>query len=204
MVHLETKRQATHLISGLFFAVLVYASSDVVGVGLLLACLIGVLLFSSAIQKGKYIPFFSELMCQTLRPKEKRAAGATWFLFGSIAVLVLGRFLLMVPKELVVGSILIVAIGDSIGTGLGRKKGKRLLPRTQTKSYVGSGVGFGLAALAVFFILWPKFPLEQAAALAVGGGLSGLLAEAYLRSINDNLSIPLASFLVMALIWHFF
>jgi len=203
MVHLETKRQTTHLISGLFFATLIHMSSDTVGFALLSAGLAGILLFSKVIGKGKYIPFFSELVWKTERKGAKTGSGAAWFLFGSLIVLILGRFILMMPKEFVVGAILIVAIGDSVSTGLGRKRGKKLLPRTTTKSYVGSGVGFGLAAVVVFFLLWPKFPVEQSIVLALSAGLSGLLAEAYLRSINDNLSIPLASFVSMAIVWLF-
>lgn len=196
IIDLETRRQAVHLFSGLFFAAIVYMSTLGEGFVFLGIAAILTFMFTKLIKRGKKVPFFSWLVNKTERKGKPPASGVTWYFLGVLLIFVASVYA-GVAKEYVVAAMLIVAIGDSICTGLGRKIGKKKLPRTQTKSYGGSVVGFGAAFFGAAFMLKLVLPTTEAMIIAGVGAFVGMLAEAYLTMIDDNLSIPVAAWLAM-------
>ena len=138
-------------------------------------------------------------MDNTERKGKPPASGVTWYFLGVLSIFVASLYL-GIAKEFVVAAMLIVAIGDSICTGLGRKIGRKRLPRTQTKSYEGSVVGFGAAFFGAAFVLKLLLPTTEAMIIAAVGAVVGMLAEAYLTMIDDNLSIPIAAWLAMVVV----
>ncbi len=155
-------------------------------------------LVSKSIQAGKKIPFFSWLVKKTERKGKPPASGVTWYFLGVLLIFVLS-ILLRTGKEYVVAAMLIVAIGDSICTGLGRKIGRKRLPHTTTKSYEGSFIGFGTAFFAAAFVLKLMLPTTPAMVIAAVGAIVGMLSEAYIRLIDDNLTIPVLSWAAMVI-----
>jgi dolichol kinase len=90
-------------------------------------------------------------------------------------------------------AILLLLIGDSASTLVGRRWGKHKLPFNKFKSYEGS-----LAFLSVGFLcsmtLLPIVP-------AFFGATIGALTEAY-SPIDDNIPIPIISALAMTLAFY--
>lgn len=196
---LESKRQAIHLIFGVFFASIVYFLSPEQGFAFLFGGAALTLLISLEISEGRKVPIFYWVVRHTERANHTPGSGVTWYFFGVLLTFSIFYFYLAIPKEIIVASMLILAIGDSVCTGLGRKLGKRLLPKTKTKSWAGSGLGFLFSFLGAPLPLLKIFPPNQAIVIAFIGASVGMLTEAYLRKLNDNLTIPLASCTAMSL-----
>ncbi|MFC2174290.1 diacylglycerol/polyprenol kinase family protein [archaeon] len=198
IIDLETRRQAVHLFSGLFFASVVHLTTMEEGFAFLGIAALLTFAFSKMIKGGKKVPFLSWLVDKTERKGKPPASGVTWYFLGVLFIFVASMYL-GIAKEFVVAAMLIVAIGDSICTGLGRKIGRKKLPRTKTKSYEGSLVGFGAAFFGAAFVLKLLLPTTEAMIIAGAGAIVGMIAEAYLTMIDDNLSIPILAWLAMVI-----
>jgi len=198
ILDLETRRQATHLLSGLFFATAVYALDTMYAFALLGIAALLTFVLSFEIKKGKRVPVFSWLVTKTERKGKPPASGVTWYFLGVILIFV-ASLMMHVPKEIVVAAMLVVAIGDSICTGLGRKIGTKRLPYTTTKSYEGSFIGFGAAFFGAAFVLKLALSTGNAMILAAVGATVGMLTEAYLRCLDDNFTIPVMAWLAMVI-----
>jgi dolichol kinase len=184
---LETRRQTIHMVSGLILAALVLHLDSYFGFVLLVTGLILTIAFSKMIESGMKVPLFSRLVRMGGRNREKVANGVMWYFVGvTIIMLIFGIGLNM--KSIVVASMLIVAVGDSISTGLGSKVGNLRLPRTKTKTFEGTGLGFAFAFLGALFVLQPL--------TAFVGALAGMITEAYISpelGLDDNFTIPILS-----------
>jgi dolichol kinase len=190
-MHLETKRQAVHGISGVLFAIAILLLPLELGFVLLAVSTILLFFFRKQLENGRDMFLVSKLVKHTERKGKRIASGVPWYFAGVLTVFVVFGLIAAVPKEIVVASMLIVAVGDSLCTGLGRKIGKKKLPRTTTKSYRGSLIGFFFAFLVAAFVLQP---LGNETAIIVGfaGAFVGMLAEAYVK-LDDNFTIPVLS-----------
>lgn len=199
IMDLETRRQGVHLFSGLLFALIVHMLPTSYGFAFLAIMAVLTFIVSKFIIKGKKIPFFSWLVAKTERKGKAPASGVTWYFLGVLFIFVLSVFF-GIDKIFVTSAMLIVAIGDSFCTGLGRKIGRKRLPRTTTKSYEGSLIGFGTAFFAAAFALKLILPTTPAMIIAGAGAFVGMIAEAYVRFIDDNLTIPILSWLAMVIV----
>jgi len=157
--------------------------------------------FRKQLERGRDMMLVSKLIKHTERKGKRIASGLPWYFAGVLTVFVVFGLVAHVPKEIVVATMLIIAIGDSLCTGVGRKIGKRKLPRTTTKSYRGSLIGFSFAFVAAAVALQP-LGTETAIAVAFAGSLIGMLAEAYIK-LDDNFTIPVlsASAMVITYAW---
>ena len=198
IIDLETRRQGIHLFSGVLFALIVQLLSVSYGFAFLGTMAVLTFVVSSSIKTGKKVPFFSWLVKKTERKGKPPASGVTWYFLGVLFIFVLS-VLFGIDKIFVVAAMLIVAIGDSICTGLGRKIGKKRLPHTTTKSYEGSFIGFGSAFFAAAFVLKLILPTTPAMIIAVTGAVVGMLSEAYIGVIDDNVTIPVFSWAAMVI-----
>ena len=104
----------------------------------------------------------------------------------------------------------ILATGDAFSNIVGRAIGKRKLPWNSKKSWAGS-IAFAVTAIpaAALLLYWTaQPPLAHSSvggpqaiwACAVVGGLVGAAVESFDLPIDDNLSVSLASGVVMMLL----
>ncbi|MBN3037656.1 MAG: hypothetical protein JW834_04395 [Candidatus Diapherotrites archaeon] len=199
-MHLETKRKSVHFATGILFALAVLFLSVWMGFALLSVATVSTFVFAHFINKGKQVPLVYGLVKHTEREGKPVAYGVKWYFTGVLLTFVVFTLIAGAPKEFVVASMLIVAVGDGISTGLGRIIGTKRLPRTKTKSYEGSFIGFGSAFLVIIPVLsLVVVPLKYAVVVAFIGATVGMLAEAYIRAVNDNFTIPVLSCSAMLL-----
>ncbi|MBI1850744.1 MAG: hypothetical protein HYR85_10410 [Planctomycetes bacterium] len=129
--------------------------------------------------------------------------------FYPVAVLLV---IVLFPLPIAAASWGILAAGDCFSNLAGRAWGRTKLPWNSKKSVVGS-VAFVLTAFpaAWFFGWWtslghPEFgyTTAQLGTLAAGGAIAGAIVESLDVRIDDNLSVTLASALVMLgqVFWH--
>ena len=97
--------------------------------------------------------------------------------------------LIVFPENIGNASIVILTIGDGLAGYIGTLIGKHPLPINRTKTYEGSIFGFTIA-----FIIAEYFtPFITALLGAIIGGIS----EASNIFLDDNLSVPIFSGLIM-------
>jgi phytol kinase len=124
-----------------------------------------------------------------------------------LAVLILVVFFRL---PIAAGAWAILAVGDAFSNVVGRAIGRHKLPWNPRKSWAGS-IAFALTAIpsAALLLWWTAQPplahpgVGGTAAVwtcAVAGGLAGAAIESFDLPIDDNLSVSLASGLVMALV----
>jgi dolichol kinase len=100
--------------------------------------------------------------------------------------------LLIFPEPICYVAITVLTLGDSAAHIFGMKFGKTRLPFNKGKNLEGSIAGFVFAFLGALVFVDPALALVAAAV--------GMLVEAVPSPINDNLTIPLLSGLVLFLI----
>jgi HAD superfamily phosphoserine phosphatase-like hydrolase len=135
---------------------------------------------------GATFPFMASVTWRAMRPGESR--GMAWgpILFGCGIWLALRLF----PLYPATVGILILAIGDSAASVLGRAFGNTMLPHNPGKSLVGSVSLFAVGVIiAMFYVSFPW-------ALLVGAVASTL--ESLPFGAMDNLFLPLATASVLA------
>ena len=108
--------------------------------------------------------------------------------------LVFGAWLALAvfPKPIVLASVTIMAIGDSLATIIGKYIGRIPLPFNKEKSLEGSMIAFlGSVLAASYFVPFPQ---------AMIGGAAAMFIEALPLKIDDNAIIPLIAGWTMMLI----
>ena len=124
--------------------------------------------------------------------KEKERAkltGASYLLFATIIVF------LVFDKEIAILSLLFLALGDPVAATFGEKFGKR---KVWGKSLEGTLAGFLACVILGLLLVNSAIPFSQPAVIA--GAASAAIVELLPLSLDDNLTIPLASATIMALI----
>lgn len=170
--------------SGIFIVILSYF----IPVDLLIILCITILIFLEIIfrwDRYRYIPLFSPILRRCKRSHDER--GSIYFFIGILITLIIFHNNLAVANA----AILILLFGDSASTVVGRKYGKIRLPFQNHKTLEGS---------LAFFIIGLVFALTQLPPIpSLFGVLAGTITEAY-SPIDDNLTVPVISGLVMGLV----
>ena len=107
--------------------------------------------------------------------------------------------LLFFPKEIAILSILYLAIGDPVASIFGILYGEDAYRLKNGKSIIGTiaGVCFCITITIYGGFLF-HWTLPQIYVISFFGGLAGGLSEAFsLKEINDNLTIPLFSAIIL-------
>ena len=179
----EILRQIIHA-SGIFIVVLgLFLTPEV----LILLCIIMLVFAEMVFILDKYyqIPIFSFILSNSKRKDDER--GFLYFFLGIIATLYIFGF----NTAIAYTGILMLLIGDSASTIIGRRFGRHKLPFNDLKSVEGSlaflFVGF-ISALTLLPIL-PSFI----------GALVGALTEGY-SPIDDNITVPIISALAITVV----
>ncbi|MFX0211371.1 MAG: diacylglycerol/polyprenol kinase family protein, partial [Candidatus Hodarchaeota archaeon] len=100
--------------------------------------------------------------------------------------------LIFFPKSISYASITILTLGDGFANILGRKFGRITFPFNKGKRVEGSIFGFLFAYIGAMLFVDPV--------KAFVGAAVGMLIECLPSPINDNLTVPLISGLVLTLI----
>lgn len=194
---LETRRQLIHM-SGIAVALYVRWAHDRYGYAFALLTLALVTLLGYAIawtyKKGHRLPAISKLIDITERPgviEDDPGRGALSFFIGSLLTLLLFGF----NVSIVSASILILALGDSTSTLVGRGFGRHKLSYNPEKSWEGTAGGFFLALLGSSILLGDL-------RLAFIGSMAGMLFESLPLKLDDNIGIPLSAGAAMALAFY--
>ncbi len=136
---------------------------------------------------GVAVPIFSSVTWRAMRPSEPRMIVVGPFLFG-VGIFIAVAF--FEPAAATVG-VLVLAIGDSAASLVGKTFGRTTLPYNPGKTVLGSLSLFAVGVLvAIFFVSVPW-------ALLVGAVAS--LVESLPLGPSDNLLLPLATAGVVAL-----
>ena len=117
-----------------------------------------------------------------------RVNSATWYATAILGLTLTGSLPLMIVP------VAVLAFGDPAAGILGRKFGRT--PLVHGRSLEGTAAFVLVGSLTAAFVLWvarPEYGLGSIAIVSLVAGLCGALAELYSRSVDDNLSIPLAS-----------
>lgn len=132
----------------------------------------------------------SKILTPIIRPHEIRGAftGASYILSTSLLCVVL------FPKIIAIAAIIFIIIGDTAAALIGRLYGKH--PLTGKKSWEGSAAC--LLSLVLVSFLIPSLPTLA----GLIGATTATLAEAFSGRIDDNLTVPLASGMVMLLVMN--
>ena len=120
------------------------------------------------------------------RPFERhKVNGSTYYLIGLAAIL------LLFPAHAIEAGVLVLTFADPAASVLGKLFGKKKLYRD--KSWLGSGVFFGVATLAIFIfvgIVRPDLAWFSALGIAACVGLAGMLTELFTVHLDDNFTVP--------------
>jgi HAD superfamily phosphoserine phosphatase-like hydrolase len=100
--------------------------------------------------------------------------------------------LILFPSPANYASITIVTLGDSAASIFGRLYGKTPIPFNKSKNLEGSLAGFTLAFIGATYFVSPLHALSAA--------IVGMLIEAIPLPVNDNLSIPLGTGVLLTLL----
>lgn len=181
---LQPWRRLFHMGAGVAIATLVHwiGPDSAVPVALLAGALAAALLLDwvrlrSRAANTTFFRWFSALAS----PREARKpASSTWFLIGSLTVLVVA------PHGFFAPALLVLALADPAASVVGRLWGRHKLGKG---SWEGTGAFF-LVALAVL-VPFAGLPAAPIAALAVA------IAEVLPSGIDDNLTVPLATALAL-------
>ncbi|MFQ5815916.1 MAG: diacylglycerol/polyprenol kinase family protein [Candidatus Hydrothermarchaeaceae archaeon] len=183
----ETRRQLIHM-SGVGLAVYVKWANDTYGypipiVTLVLALFLGYVL-TSAYKRGIEIPIVSRLIDTTERAEvieETPGKGALSFFLGSLLAFVLFGHNINVASA----SIVILALGDSTSTLIGRNFGGHKIRYNYEKSWEGTLSGITFAAIGASLLLKPE--------LAIIGAFAGMMIESLPLTVDDNIIVPLGA-----------
>jgi dolichol kinase len=98
-------------------------------------------------------------------------------------------------KPIAIAALAFIIVGDTLAAIIGRKFGRH---RFSNKSFEGSFACLaGTVVVAVLvWLLMPEFPLS----VGLAGALVATVVEAMPLGVDDNVSVPLVSGLVMSLL----
>ncbi len=200
-MHQETFRKFfVHGLSGIFIAFLVYIFPVHYSLAFAVILLGLTIYFSRKMMSGKRYPILSWLVDKAERKGRPIGKGAVWYFYGLVFVLAIFG-LLGVPRPILTSSLLVVALGDSVSTGLGRIVGKRRLPKTRTKTWEGTSLGILFAFVGIFLVMLLTYSIEWSFWLALSGSLVGMFTEAYMRGPDDNFTVPVMSCSAMTIVY---
>jgi dolichol kinase len=151
---------------------------------------VSIIIDVSRFNNWRFWHLLSSLLTPIIRDHEIKGGftGASYILTTSAVTIAL------FPKAIAIASITYIIIGDTAAALVGRKWGRhRLIGK---KTFEGSSACL-VSLIAVSFLI-PGLPTE----VAVAGALAATLAEAFSGKIDDNLTVPVISGLVMLLVMN--
>lgn len=191
---LETRRQILHAFFGTLLAFTIYFTGRQAYVSLFALMLFSSITLSYLIKKQKRLPVISWILKTFEREKDIRdwpLKGTVFFIMGTLLAS------LIFSKEAAFVAVLMLAIGDSASTLIGRPLGSRKHFHNPRKTIEGTLAGSFAAFIAAAFFV----PLAIA---AVGAVVFGIVESFDFKDrhmyFDDNIIVPLAVGLAISLI----
>jgi HAD superfamily phosphoserine phosphatase-like hydrolase len=181
-------RETVHISSFLLSFVSIYFTGNIILASAILIVSVLYILSEVARIRGRNIPVLSSITWNAANKPElyEFATSPIHFALG-IAI-----SLLVFPSPIRYVAITILTLGDGFAHIFGMKFGRTPLPFNKGKNLEGSIFGFLFAFLGGLIFIDPMRALIAAAV--------GMVVEALPLPVNDNLSMPLVSGLILALI----
>ena len=186
--HVEPFRETIHIGSFLIPIVCKYLKVDAHLLGILILLVTVVYVASEFVRlRGIKFPLFSTITSKAVIGEENWSFATSPVFFALGIVL----SLLIFPIPIGYASIAVLTLGDGSATIFGKKFGRTVLPFNKSKRLEGTLLGFFSAFLGTLIFV---DPVKGFIAAAVG-----MLVECVPSPINDNISIPILSGLVIML-----
>lgn len=184
------KRQAVHIIYGLFIAGLIFSMSR-------LSCLVSLsflflagFFLSNVLRSGRTVFLISSFISACEREYHllvRPGLGPLQFTLGSFVCL------LLFGRDIAFISVLALTFGDSFSTLIGVYFGRHVLPWSGKKTFEGMFACFFASFFVGFFFL--PFPLALFVAFMTS------LLESFSTRFDDNIIIPFGVGVVLWLFW---
>lgn len=181
----EVPRQAIHAAFGILFCLMILAFGTYISSGIILAGTLAGMLIMHLVQRGLRGSLIERLMRHLERGGAIPGEGSLYYALGVLFALGLLRD----SPIYAISVILILSLGDSLATVIGRR-GRHPLPWNGEKSFEGS-LGFILGCLPALLVL-----PGPATAIAI---IVAWATESLPR-IDDNITVPMASAMAYRLI----
>ena len=193
-MEIEVKRKAVHFL-GIFTIALIYIFGKLLASLIMLCISIGFIFAGEYrknrknYKKAKIIDEFEDVLEDEVKTYERRKElpfkGAITFFFGCFLAA------LLFEENIAIASIAVLALADSMSTLIGYFFGKHKLPINKKKSWEGSTAFFATSFFTLFFFVDPL----KALIAAVIATFVEMLPQ-----IDDNISVPLVTGLVLLLL----
>ncbi len=184
----ELKRQLIHLFVGLAAIAIVLLIGALNALFLFAGVFFVGLVISDLIKRGVNVPFCGEIVRHVQREHEKHLPGkAALVLALAIAVLLALNVIYFNNEKIVLGALIVLAVGDSVAPIVGIKFGKLKIGK---RSVEGTLAGI----IASFLVLSLLFAPQVALITAIFGMLSEFLP------FDDNFTIPVVSAIALKLL----
>ena len=137
----------------------------------------------------RFNDFLMSFMHHVAHPHEwNRVNSSTWY-----TVALLGLALTRQTWICAIG-VVVLGVGDPLAALVGRRWGRiKLVNNRSLEGTTTFILSAGLAGFAALLIFHPEFGRSTSLAIAFAAAVAGGLAELYSHSLDDNLTIPLAS-----------
>ncbi len=140
--------------------------------------------------EGRNIPLFSSITLKATTDSERYEFAATPMLLALGVIL----SLLLFPAPINYASVAIVCLGDSAASIFGKLFGRTPVPFNKGKNIEGSAAGLVFAFFGAAIFLQPL--------QAFVGAIIGMFVESLPLPVNDNLSTPLATGILLTLLFN--
>ena len=137
--------------------------------------------------EGKSVPLFSSITLRATTDTERYEFAATP-IFLALGVILC---LLVFPAPISYAAVAVVCLGDSAASISGKLFGRTPVPFNKGKNIEGSAIGLVFAFFGAMLFLQPL--------QALVGAILGMFVESLPLPVNDNLSTPLATGIILAL-----
>jgi phytol kinase len=179
----ERSRQAVHLSIGLMLCLMICLTGiEITSYFVIFGTCVGILIINITLS-GIRVPGIDKLLDRFERKGVIPGEGSMYYVLGVLFALGLLRS----SAAAAISVILILAVGDSLATYIGRYYGKRRLPWNSEKTIEGS---LGFAAGAMFSLL--VLPIPSTIIVII---LSTAIESLPIR-LDDNITLPVASSLI--------
>lgn len=188
LVRKALPRAIFHAVLGILIIFLIYNLSRPVAL-IIIAC--GTTAFLAVDVARLQVPglksLFSRCLALFLRQKEEnRLTGCSYFLLGCLITV------LVFPKEIAIAAILFLSVGDPAAGIIKRWKGRIWIG---SKSLEGNIACLVVCLLVAVFIIVVSG--QPAAGVVIAGAIFAAVIQGLPLPINDNLTIPIFSGLIM-------
>lgn len=194
---LEIRRKLFHLFLGMVLVLMIY--SNILKFWICLVMLIGGLIISLASRRSG-IPIINWFLESFDRPEHRNLPGKSVIaLMFSLCIMIILRDSGTLSDAIVMASIMIWALGDSVNAIIGRRYGRIRHPLNNTRFIEGTVSGIVAGAFGAMIFV-PVLHAILASFVAIS--IESFELHAMKHPIDDNFLVPLISALVLVILFN--